>query len=93
MILFPGAFGLLRAVSNTFLVRLAPNFAALDFDVAVVDTPSEQPSGMRDGFRMGEAHATDVAAVFASTGSKPPTQRPARNSVYRAKFRVFSLAG
>ncbi len=65
VILFPGAFGLLRAMRNNFLVRTAPNFAALDLNVAIVDAPSDKPGGMVDGFRMGDAHATDIAAVIA----------------------------
>lgn len=65
LILLPGGYGALRTVSNNFLVRVAPNFAALAFNVAVLDTPSDQPGGMPDGFRMGEAHATDIAAVVA----------------------------
>jgi hypothetical protein len=65
LILFPGAFGLVRAVRSNFLIRVVPNFAALDFNVAVVDSPTDQPNGMPDGFRMSEAHATDIAAVIA----------------------------
>ena len=65
VILFPGGFGLLRAVRNNFLIRAAPNFAALDLNVAIADAPSDQPNGMVDGFRMGEAHAADIAAVIA----------------------------
>ncbi len=65
LILFPGGFGLVRAVRNNFLIRVVPNFAALDFNVAVADAPSDQPNGMSDGFRMGDAAAEDIAAVIA----------------------------
>jgi len=64
LIMFPGNFGLVRAVRNNFLIRVVPNFVALDFNVAVADAPSDQPNGMADGFRMSEAHATDIAAVI-----------------------------
>jgi pimeloyl-ACP methyl ester carboxylesterase len=65
LILFPGNFGLIRAVRGNFLIRVVPNFVALDFNVAVADAPSDQPNGMPDAFRMSEAHATDIAAVVA----------------------------
>jgi pimeloyl-ACP methyl ester carboxylesterase len=65
VILFPGGFGRVSAVRNNFLIRVAPDFAALDLNVAVADAPSDQPGGMVDGFRMGEAHAEDIAAVVA----------------------------
>jgi len=64
-ILFPGGYGRVSAVRNNFLIRVAPNFAALDLNVAIADAPSYQPGGMPDGFRMGEAHAADIAAVIA----------------------------
>ncbi len=65
VILFPGGLGRVLAVRNNFLIRVVPNFAALDLNVAVADSPSDQPNGMPDGFRMGEAHAEDIAAVIA----------------------------
>lgn len=64
VILFPGGSGVVRQVHNNFLIRVAPNFAALDFNVAVVDAPSDQPDRLSDAFRMGEAHAQDIAAVI-----------------------------
>jgi pimeloyl-ACP methyl ester carboxylesterase len=66
LLLFPGGSGLFRAVRNNFLVRTVPQFAALDVNVAVVDSPSDQPSGMSDAFRRGTEHATDVSAVIAA---------------------------
>jgi hypothetical protein len=65
LVLFPGNFGLVRAVRANFLIRVVPNFVALDFNVAVADSPSDQPNGMPDGFRLSEAHATDIATVIA----------------------------
>jgi pimeloyl-ACP methyl ester carboxylesterase len=65
LIMFPGNLGLIRAVRSNFLIRVVPNFVVLDFNVAVADSPSDQPNGMPDAFRMSEAHATDIAAVIA----------------------------
>ena len=65
LIMFPGNAGLIRLVRNNFLIRVVPNFSALDFNVAVADAPSDQPAGMPDGFRMSEAHAQDIATVIA----------------------------
>ncbi len=65
LILFPGALGRLSRVGNNFLIRVAPNFAALGFNVAIADAPSDQPNGMPDGFRTSAAHAQDIAAVIA----------------------------
>ena len=65
VILFPGGAGRLRAVTNNFLVRTAPAFAALDLNVAIADTPLDQPQGMSDAFRVSPAHAEDIAAVIA----------------------------
>ncbi len=55
----------MRAVRSNFLIRVVPNLVALDFNVAVADSPSDLPNGMSDGFRVSEAHATDIAAVVA----------------------------
>jgi hypothetical protein len=66
VLLFPGAFGVVRVVRGNFLIRVVPNFAALDLNVAVVDAPSDQQNGMPDSFRMSAEHATDVAAVIAA---------------------------
>ena len=51
--------------SQNFLVRVRDQFAAQDFMVAVVDTPSDYQSerGMNAVFRMSAAHAADIGAV------------------------------
>jgi pimeloyl-ACP methyl ester carboxylesterase len=64
VLLFPGGVGVLRMVTNNFLVRTAPSFAALGVNVAVVDAPSDWQSGMTDSFRMSAEQATDVDAVI-----------------------------
>jgi len=65
LILFPGGLGRISKVGNNFLIRVAPNFAALGFNVAIADAPSDQPNGMADGFRTSAAHAQDIIAVVA----------------------------
>ena len=63
-----GALGLKSASSmkwgaGNFLVRSREKFAAHDLMVAVVDAPSDKPSGMNGIFRMSGPHASDIAAV------------------------------
>lgn len=65
-----GALGLKDAASmkwgaRNFLVRSRDKFAAQNLMVAVVDTPSDRTQGMNAIFRMGGAHAGDIAAVAA----------------------------
>lgn len=72
LILFIGGFGRVSAERGNFLLRVAPNFAAQGFDVAIPDTPSDQPNGMPDAFRMGDAHAQDIAAVIAFLRQRAP---------------------
>jgi pimeloyl-ACP methyl ester carboxylesterase len=66
VLLFPGSTGVVRAVRGNFLIRTAPEFAALGVNVTIVDAPSDQSSGMSDAFRMSAEHATDVTAVIAT---------------------------
>jgi hypothetical protein len=73
VILFAGGHGALRLTgadkmgwgSGNFLVRTRDKFASQGLMVAVVDAPSDQASGMNGIFRMGSAHANDIAAVAA----------------------------
>ena len=72
VILFAGGGGKLkirddgiRRMKNNFLVRSRRLFAAEGFLVAVIDAPSDrQRDSLRD-FRIGEEHASDIAAVMA----------------------------
>lgn len=72
VVLFPGGSGQVSAVRNNFLLRVAPRFTAQGFNVAVVDAPSDQPSGMGWQFRTGADHAKDIAAVVATLKSRFP---------------------
>ena len=71
-ILFAGNYGALRLrredgeirfVDGNFLVRTRQLFVDSGIAVAVVDSPSDQPRGMDDRFRLGDQHAADIAAV------------------------------
>lgn len=73
-LLFPGSYGKtdlpaiagrLRLARGNFLVRAREQFVSRGVATAVVDTPSDQPDGMSDEFRLGARHAKDVAAVVA----------------------------
>lgn len=58
--------------SGNFLVRSRQLFARNAIAVAVVDSPSDQPHGMDDFFRLGEAHAEDVGKVIADLRKRFP---------------------
>ncbi len=65
-----GGLGLRSATSmrwgaTNFVVRTRDMFAAQGFAVAVVDAPGDRHKGMNAIFRMGAAHARDIAAVAA----------------------------
>ena len=48
-------------VRNNFLLRVAPQFVAQGMTVAVIDTPSDRPSGMGAQWRATAEHVTDIA--------------------------------
>lgn len=71
-ILFPGSWGHIRlrrengAIKlgeGNFLVRSRQMFVDAGVTTAVLDTPSDQPQGMQDWFRLGDKHAADIAKV------------------------------
>jgi pimeloyl-ACP methyl ester carboxylesterase len=73
-VLFPGGNGktdLERETSRgslesgNYLVRSRRLFAAQGIAAAVVDAPSDRAGGMDDEFRLGAAHAEDIAKVIA----------------------------
>lgn len=73
VLLFPGGQGNMRlkleggeisyGYKGNFLVRARKHFFDQKTPVAVMDAPSDQQNGMEDNFRMGKAHAGDIAAV------------------------------
>ena len=73
-LLFPGSYGKtdlpaiagrLRLQRGNFLVRARGQFVSRGVATAVIDTPSDQPDGMTDEFRLGARHAKDMATVVA----------------------------
>ena len=80
LLMFPGGFGNNHfserdgrgVLGQNFLVRTAPIFAARGLLVAVIDTPSDQPRGMDDAFRMGKAHVEDVTKVLQALEARAP---------------------
>jgi hypothetical protein len=80
-ILFPGGGGninlraeggQLKFGPNNFLVRTRGEFARHGIAAAVVDAPSDQQSGMSDGFRSGSDHAKDIGVVLADVKKRFP---------------------
>jgi hypothetical protein len=71
-ILFPGGDGLIRLRNESgrirfgegnFLVRSRQMFVDRGVLAAVMDSPSDQPQGMDDWFRLGDKHAADITRV------------------------------
>lgn len=71
-ILFPGGYGLIRLRNEggrirfgggNFLVRSRQMFIERGVVAAVMDSPSDQPQGMDDWFRLGDKHAADITRV------------------------------
>jgi hypothetical protein len=84
-ILFPGSGGLIhlrqekgrvKFGQNNFLVRSRSEFVKRGVLAAIIDAPSDSPSGwgMSDEFRLGENHFVDIAAVVADLGKRFPGQ-------------------
>lgn len=73
-VLFPGGGGNIRLrledsqikfSPNNFLVRSRNEFVQRGIAAAVMNAPSDQPGGMEDDFRLGNAHADDIGKVVA----------------------------
>jgi len=79
-ILFPGGAGKTDLERETarkpdrgnFLVRTRQLFAGQAVAAAVMDAPSDQPAGMDDQFRLGEAHTQDIEKVVADVKKRFP---------------------
>jgi hypothetical protein len=70
VVLFPGGSGVVSAVRNNFLLRVAGRFSAQGINVAVADVPSDQSGGMSVPFRQSSQHADDIAGVIAMLKSR-----------------------
>jgi pimeloyl-ACP methyl ester carboxylesterase len=60
-------------LGTNFLVRAARPLAARGLLVSIIDTPSDQPRGMNDAFRMGKAHLEDVRKVLDVLAERAPS--------------------
>lgn len=103
LLMFPGGVGKdhIRerdgrvVLGGNFLVRTARHFAARGLLVAVIDTPSDQPNGMDDAFRMGKAHLEDVTRVLKALearNSAPIYLAGTSRGTLSAAFLAASLA-
>jgi len=80
VLLFPGSWGARHFSSGeqgvrlgtNFLVRTAPLFAEQGLLAAVIDTPSDQPGGMTDDWRLGPQHVTDTRKVLETLEARGP---------------------
>ncbi len=80
-ILLPGGPGLIRLRNEggrirfgegNFLVRSRQLFVERGFVTAVIDSPSDQPQGMDDWFRLGDRHAADIRRVAEDLARRFP---------------------
>lgn len=79
-VLFPGGNGKTdleretarKSEGGNFLVRSRRLFAANGVTAAVVDAPSDRAAGMDDEFRLGAAHAEDIAKVITDLRKRFP---------------------
>ena len=60
------------STAEIFWCARAGCFAASGIVAAVMDAPSDQPSGMDDDFRLGSAHAEDIGKVVADLKKRFP---------------------
>lgn|SRR5579872_5516783 len=72
VILFPGGSGVVAAVRNNFLLRVAGQFAAQGFNVAIADAPSDQANGISQTFRQSSQQAEDIADIIAVMKGRSP---------------------
>lgn len=98
MVLFAGGQGNLalgnagpRNLTGNFLVRVAPSWVAAGAATALFDTPSDQPDGMRDGFRLSQAAAQDVAAAVGVLRQRYPGAKIALVGTSRGTITVGNV--
>jgi hypothetical protein len=81
-ILFPGGAGSIRLRNEggsikfgegNFLVRARQEFVKRGIASVVVDSPSDQPRGMDDDFRLSEKHSGDVARLMQEVKQRFPS--------------------
>ena len=72
VVLFPGSAGVVGASHNNFLLRVAGRFTDEGFNVAIVDTPSDQPAGLGLMFRASPEHGRDIGVIVAMLKARSP---------------------
>jgi hypothetical protein len=92
-----------RFGAQNFLPRSRAEFIRNGVLPVIMDNPSDQQSheGMSDGFRMGEAHLTDVRAVVAEVKKRHPglpvflvgTSRSTISTAYLGRAMAGEVAG
>jgi pimeloyl-ACP methyl ester carboxylesterase len=101
LILFPGSKGninlrredgQIKFGESNFLVRERQRFVDLGAATAVIDVPSDNRSGMDDGFRMGQKHATDIGFVIDDLKSRWPTAHVLLVGTSRGTISASSVA-
>lgn len=78
LVMFPGSYGAGHfresggavILGGNFLVRTAPQYLARGWAVAIVDVPSDHPTGMSDDFRASAAHAADVRKIVETLAAQ-----------------------
>jgi hypothetical protein len=86
LVMFPGADGAMQLaqtsdgvismrLKNNFLVRARTLIVDDHFATAIVDAPSDQPSGYSDAFRASSRHAQDVTKVAADLHTRFPAAK------------------
>lgn len=100
-VLFPGGNGKTdleretarKSEGGNYLVRSRGLFAANGIAAAVVDAPSDRASGMDDEFRLGAAHAEDIAKVIADLRKRFPGAPVFLVGTSRGTISAASIAG
>src|SRR5882672_3979181 len=64
--------GQIRFSPNNFVVRTRTEYVNRGVVAAVVDAPSDQPTGMADEFRLGEQHYTDISIMVEDLKKRFP---------------------
>ena len=64
--------GQVKFSARNFLPRSGGDFVRNGVLPVVMDAPSDQPGGMDDGFRLGDAHAEDIGKVIADLKKRFP---------------------
>jgi pimeloyl-ACP methyl ester carboxylesterase len=100
-VLFPGGDGKTdleretarKSDGGNYLVRSRRLFAGNGIAAAVVDAPSDRASGMDDEFRLGAAHAEDIAKVIADLRKRFPGAPVFLVGTSRGTISAASIAG